>query len=184
MRATIKPLLVIMTLFLFSCRTANHSKNLVANITSNLKPPFKTQGEQEKYWAQQIFKNEYSAQTYSKYKGKIEVISYKIIKFEKSEIVINSINPKYYLPIFEYGIFYPELLNTTDLKISQFEEVNYLSDTPKIKRFKFWVWYENRVNPQVYFIELTNKKALNSTDFREFCRNANLTFIKKAWINI
>lgn len=151
---------------------------------SDFKPPFQTQGEQEKYWAQQIFKTDYSPQSYAKYKGKIQITESKTIEFEKSKIIFNSINLDYYLPIFEYGIFYPELLNVNELKISQFEEVNFLSDTPKVKRFKFWIWYENMANPQVYFIELTNTKASSNTIFKEFCKDAKLTFIKKAWINI
>jgi hypothetical protein len=39
-------------------------------------------------------------------------------------------------------------------------------------------------NPTVYFIELTNKKATDSTPLAEFVQGAELTFVEEGWVII
>ena len=62
-----KALSILLILFsIITCQSQN----------TELKPPFKTQGAQENYWAQELFKKQYNKTTFSIYSGKIEEISY------------------------------------------------------------------------------------------------------------
>lgn len=175
------------------------------------KREFKNQGEQENYWAEILFEKEYKKQNYNKFNGKIEIISDNKIKFENKDLIIYC--PKEYLSIFTTGIFYPQLvigntennkilsseeqkklsskerlkynLNRNDsFSISAFEELAFLTKSPKTKRFRFWNIRPGFANPQVYFIELTNEKATEKTLLQEFIQNAQLTFIKAGHIVI
>jgi hypothetical protein len=175
------------------------------------KREFKNQGEQENYWAEILFEKEYKKQEYSKFNGKIEIISDDKIKFENKNLIVYC--PKEYLSIFTTGIFYPQLIlgNTENNKVfsneeqeklsseerfkynlsrndsfsvSAFEELTFLSKSPKIKRFRFWNSRPGFANPQVYFIELTNEKATEKTLLQEFIQEAELTFIKAGHIVI
>jgi len=70
-------------------------------------------------------------------------------------------------------------------KICCFEELTFLSDSPKVKRFQFWLFSKfgdvYMMNPNVYFFELTNEAANEETDLKSFIENAKLTFIRYAW---
>lgn len=52
------------------------------------------------------------------------------------------------------------------------------------KRFEFWVWQPNCMNPQVIFIEITNKEYNSDIKLEEFVKNAQVTFVYKGWIII
>ncbi len=172
---------------------------------------FKNQGEQENYWAEKVFENEYKKQQYDKFKGKIEVINDNEIKFENKILFVDC--PKEYLSIFISGIFYPQLIigngenvkilsnqeqeklspeekfnynfrRNDNISISAFEELTFLSNSPKIKRFRFWYFRPGFANPQVYFFELTNETAELNTSLENFLANAKLTYIKAAHIII
>ncbi|RMB59470.1 hypothetical protein EAX61_07750 [Dokdonia sinensis] len=108
--------------------------------------------------------------------------------------------------IFEKGILYPQLISgfTTEprktdeeldslsisekvfyemsrgdnLGIMNLEELEFLSDSPKIKRFQFWLWFPKTANPRVYLFELTNEEATDNTELNEFIENSSLTFLK------
>ena len=167
---------------------------------------FKNQGEQENYWAEQVFEKQYQKQKFPKYKGKIIVLSNQKIKFENKTLELNIFD--YYLPIFKNGIFYPQLiLGNTDnnriltenelekatdeerifnqigrndlFRISNLEELTFLNKDPKIKRFRFWSYTPGMVNPTVYYFEITNEKANKDSNLQEFSKNAKLTFLKK-----
>jgi len=173
------------------------------------KREFKNQGEQENYWAEILFEKEYKKQDYTKFNGKIEIISDDKIKFENKNLIVFC--PKEYLSIFTTGMFYPQLIlgNTKNNKIlsneeqeklsseerfkynldrndsfsiSAFEELTFLTKSPKTKRFRFWNFRAGFANPQVYFIELTNEKATEKTLMQDFIQNAQLTFIKAGHI--
>lgn len=175
------------------------------------KREYKNQGEQENYWAEILFRKEYKKQDYTKFNGKIEIISDDKIKFGNKNLIVYC--PKEYLSIFTTGIFYPQLilgdtennkilsneeqvklsseerfkynLNRNDtFRISAFEELTFLTKSPKTKRFRFWNFRPGFANPQVYFIELTNEKATKKTLLQEFIQNAQLTFIKAGHIII
>jgi hypothetical protein len=176
-------LLLFIFLFILSAGTqAQTTKS--DTIDPKQKREFQTQGEQEDYWAEQIFKENYSRQTYKKFAGKITVSKKNHITFEKRtlELLYTSEDLK---PIFTEGIFYPGLIDSSDsLKISDFHELKSLSTTPTVRRFKFWLFRKWMANPQVYFIELTNTSANDSTDLSSFIKGAVLTFVKDAWIVI
>ena len=173
---------------------------------------FVNQGAQENYWAKKIFVEEYSPQTYTKFSGTILVKDKSTIEFDNKTLIFWTIDAEY-VKIFTDGIFYPQLLlgdtenipekskleldslsagerlmyifkKNDTLKISEFEELRFLSKTPKVRRFRFWGYTPGFMNPKVYFIELTNKKAGKNTDISTFIKGAKLTFIKAGWIVI
>ncbi|SFB29206.1 hypothetical protein SAMN05660845_2443 [Flavobacterium swingsii] len=174
-------------------------------ICFSQKKEFANQGEQENYWAEQLFKKEYKKQDFEKFKGKIEILNNNQIKFDNK--ILNIHCPKIYLPIFSTGIFFPQIIigNTENNKvltdedvaklnpeerfrynlnrndsfsISELEELIFLSNSPKIKRFRFWSFRHGFANPQVYFFELINEKADNKTSIEKFIKNAKLTYFK------
>lgn len=191
---------IITTIFIF---------NFLVCFSQNRE--FKNQGEQENYWAERIFEKEYKKQQYDKFNGKIEIINDNKIKFENKTLIVYC--PKEFLSIFISGIFYPQLIigneeNNKELSneeqeklspedrfkynfsrndsfsVSVFEELTFLSNSPKIKRFRFWNSRPGFANPQVYFIELTNENAEVNTSLENFLKNAELTYIKAGHIII
>ena len=68
--------------------------------------------------------------------------------------------------------------------ISVIEELNFLTKSPKIKRFKMWVKRHRLLNPIVYYIELTNDKATKDTDLGTFIMGSSLTFVREGRIII
>lgn len=175
------------------------------------KREFKNQGEQENYWAEQVFEKEYQKQNYSKYKGNILIESNTQIIFGNKTLNINCNSD--FLPIFTNGIFYPQLIlgNTENNKIltnselekltpqeqvfyklgrndlfniSELEELTFLNKnkSPTIKRFRFWSFWSGMANPQVYYFEITNENANDNTTINEFIKNSKLTFLKSGHI--
>ncbi|TPE44769.1 hypothetical protein [Pontibacter mangrovi] len=145
------------------------------------KPPFANQGEQEDYWAQELFKNEYKKTLYPKFTGQIVTNGSKVHFGKEGFVEFSNLRPEYQL-IFEEGLFYPDLLGATSLSIGNFEELDFLSDDPRVKRFRFWLYYPDSANPQVFFLELTNEKAGRRSNWVTFIDKAQLTFIKAGWI--
>lgn len=176
-----------------------------------LKPPFKNQGEQENYWAQELFKKEYKKTTYKVYTEKIERIDISKFTYDNKSFNVSVTNKALEL-IFTKGILYPQLISgyTTEprkskkeldsltnsqryfyelkrgdnLTITDLEELTFLTDSPKVKRFCFWLFRPKSANPQVYLFELTNEKATKKTTLKEFIKNSKLTFLKAGWIVI
>lgn len=175
------------------------------------KREFKNQGEQENYWAEQIFEKEYKKENYSRFNSEILVKSNSEILFHNKTLMVYCSSD--YLPIFTLGIFYPQLLigtgenneilskdefdKLTDEKkffynlqkndsfsISNLEELKFLSKNPTIKRFRFWNFRSGFVNPQVYYFELTNKNANKKTSLEEFIKRSELTYIKSGHLVI
>jgi len=71
-----------------------------------------------------------------------------------------------------------ELSRGDNLSIMNLEELEFMSGSPKIKRFRFWLWWPKSANPRVYLFELTNENADKNTDLKEFIENSKLTFLK------
>lgn len=177
---------------------------------STEKKDFKNQGEQEDYWAEQLFEKEYKKQTFEKYKGDI-VIDKNFFRYGNQIFEIDYTS-KELITIFSKGLFYPSiitgvvtdkpkstqelnkmtkaeratygLLRSDSLGISLVKEVPFLSKSPTQKRFRFWLIRKGRLNPQVCFIELTNSNATSDTDIETFIDGAVLTFYKEGWIII
>jgi len=183
-----------------------------ANVIDDTQKNFRNQGEQEEYWTKELFEKEYSEQEHEKFGGAISVESNSIIKFDNKTLNIWAIDP-ILLKIFTNGILYPQLIigdeknrlpqskaeldslcgserlayflaKNDSLKISDFKELKFLSITPKKKRFTFWVYNSGFMNPQVYFIELTNKKATKKTNMDAFINGSQLTYLKAGWLII
>jgi len=79
-------------------------------------------------------------------------------------------------------LHFPQKIDS--LRIFNFEEIKFLEKSPKIKRFKFWMFTKGLLNPTTYFLELTNKRATDATDILTFISGAKLTFFKEGWIII
>ncbi|RZL40794.1 MAG: hypothetical protein EOP00_26115 [Pedobacter sp.] len=171
---------------------------------------FQNQGEQEDYWTEELFRNEYVKQSFERFKGKVTVIDKNTVTFDNKTLTIWAFEPAL-LEILTEGIFYPQILigseenqpiknseelkmmsveerisykmtKNDSLKISDFEEVKFLSKSPKVKRFRFWNFRSGFANPMVYFIELTNEDATETTDLKTFIKSAQLTFVKSGWL--
>jgi len=181
-------------------------------IVYGQKKEFKNQGEQENYWAEQLFEQKYIKQSFEKFKGKISVIDKTNIEFDNKSLEFWSVKPEL-LEIFTEGIFYPQIIigheknnpikseselklltnnelllynvkRNDKLRISNFEELPFLSKAATVKRFRFWNYAFGSMNAQVYFIELTNENATEKTELSLFIKGAKLTFVKGGWIII
>ena len=171
---------------------------------------FKNQGEQEDYWAEQLFEREYSKKHFDIFKGNIVINGDGFIFDDKTFVILNT--PKDLKAIFSSGIFYPNIITgdtksvvksqveldtlsaeqkvllnmsrTDSITISDFKELKFLSNSPKYKRFKFWLWQKGFANPTACFIELTNENATDKTDLTNFIIGAALTFFREGWVGI
>jgi hypothetical protein len=202
---------ILLLTFSIGCKSQSKPKKVETKKAQELKPPFSNQGEQEDYWAQELFKNEYIKQTFKTYSDEIKEIEKTELIFDNKSFHIYGVNDTLKL-IFQKGIVYPQLISgyTTDqhksekeldsltvsqkyfyeltrgdnLTITNLEELKYLSDSPKIKRFRFWLGRPNSANPQVYLFELTEENADKNTELNEFIENCRLTYFKEGWIII
>ena len=171
---------IIVFLIASSCYSQNDS--LYNSITQELKPPFSTQGQQEDFLAQELFKKEYKPYEYSKFIGEIEKDNKNRIRFEKFQSInLNEIDSTHEL-IFTNGLLYPNLFNKLSLNISNLEELQFLSNSPKIKRFRFWLFSKNVANPTVYIFELQNNNATMETSWEKWIKGAKLSFLKEGWV--
>jgi hypothetical protein len=171
-------LIVIILLFFTACGT--HKKVLVAS--NNHDHHFNNQGEQENYWAEELFKLEYKKQRIKRYNGYIRILDENHISYGKLLLQFDT-NSKF-KEIFTTGIFYPGLISNCNLIISDLEEQSFLSHSIKVKRFKLLILTPYFTNPTVYFLEITNNKATDKTDLENFIKGSKLTFLKDAWIDI
>ena len=177
-------ILHLILIFILFCGCNSQSKIVETKNEkkTELKPPFANQGEQEDYWAQELFKKEYVAKNYSKYFGEIKVEDNNQIRFgDVQSIFISGTDTKYY-SVLTNGLFHPDLLNALSLNITDLEELEFLSNSPKVKRFRFWLFRPNMANPQVYLFELRNEKANEKTEWEKWIKGSKLTFLKDGWI--
>jgi hypothetical protein len=149
-------------------------------------------------FAKDVFKNEYKKKIYKRFTNSIIVVDETIIKFDKSILEINISND--YKSIFLEGILYPDiilgdyeiitqsLINTTEdnsidaltnvdsLRIINFIELTKLNPNHRTKRFLFWVFTKEKMNPTECYIELQNKNATKKTLIDDFIKESILTF--------
>lgn len=78
-------------------------------IVYGQKREFKNQGEQEDYWAEQLFEQKYIKQSFEKFKGTISIIDKTNIKFDNNSLEIWSVKHEL-LEIFTEGVFYPQII--------------------------------------------------------------------------
>lgn len=171
-------LLTLLTFAIISCSP-------LIQRTAEPNPPFETQGEQEDFWAQELFKNEYKKEEYPRYSGNITTTINRIY-FENDWIEVLGKNSEFQ-QMFEQGILYPSLFGQYELKFGDLEQLYFLSDNPRVKRFRF-IHYERTLldtklaNPQVYLFELENENIKGNEPLSEFVESAKLTFLKAGWI--
>jgi len=79
-------ILLIITFSITSCQSQIGSEQKKTEKKLELKPPFSNQGEQEDYWAQELFKKEYDKKYYPKFLGKI-ITSESKIRFGKFKYI-------------------------------------------------------------------------------------------------
>ena len=194
--------ILILTFFSVEAQTTDNK--------NQIKREFKNQGEQEDYWAEQLFEKEYSKTYFDKFKGDIVIIGNGFIFGDKTFVITNT--TKELKPIFSSGLFYPNIImgsaksiiksqaeldtlstlqkmfynmsRSDSLTISEFEELKFLTKSYTQKRFRFWLFRKGTANPTVCFIELTNDKASSKTDLTTFINGAALTYFKSGWIVI
>ncbi len=150
------------------------------NDSQTEKKVFNNQGEQEKYRVEVFFKDHYSTQSYPEFNGKITEIDFNTYKFDSEVIVLDNIN-RTLKSIFLKGLLYPQIIATDISFISSLEELKFLNTSPKVKRFKFWLFRKNVNNPTVCLLEITNEQATEKTDMKTFIENGKLTFLKQGW---
>ena len=173
---------VLIILLVVSLFTSYGQSNKLQQSSNKETTEFKNQGEQEDYWAKELFKNEYIKKPYSRYSDKIFTLDNKTFHFGGGYLEI-TYTADSLIKIFHQGLLYPDLLGDPySLKITDLHEVKFLSTMSTVKRFKFWVFRNGLENPQVYFIELTNELANETTDMTTFLKGSTLTFVKPAWI--
>lgn len=143
--------------------------------------------------AKEHFETKYKKQEYPKYlksqvkleKDKVVIDVVKTIEFSKR------LDEKFKL-IFENGLLDPMRINGSPvLAMASMDELPLLSTNPQTKRFKFWIFPNNkniqkdsveyilrgRANPDEYYFELQNENADEHTSFKEFVEGAKLTYL-------
>tara|TARA_R110002033_G_scaffold170514_1_gene213207 strand:+ start:147 stop:797 length:651 start_codon:yes stop_codon:yes gene_type:complete len=205
--------IILLLTFSIGCKSQSNLEQVNTEKSTELKPPFKNQGEQENYWAQEFFKTKYEKQFYEKFSNDITEIAINEIEeideiqlfYDNKSFKIYEIDKSLKL-IFIKGLLYPQLFSGfsteprksekeldslsvservfyemsrgDNLTISNLEELEFLSDSPKVKRFRCWLMFPKTVNPRVYLFELTNENADKNTELKEFLENSELTFLK------
>jgi hypothetical protein len=159
-----------------------------------------TQGRQEDRQAKRLIRKEYKKQSYDRYSGSIIIINEDTFKYDDEVLFIFN-TCKDLKPIFQKGIFYPEIITgpvkkglarkkeldatifrNDSLRISDFQELKFLRRTPQAKIYRFWIYSKGMFNPTVCFIELTNDSATIKTDRETFINGSKLTFFKEGWL--
>jgi len=144
---------------------------------------FNTQGEVEKYWTEELFKQKYKKEKFDRYNGEVKVIDSNHILFDKMTVELFS-DSSSIKNLFTSGVLYPKMfVPVYDIKVSGLEEITFVNHSDTVRRFTFDVFntsFSNpkvyMMNPVVYYIELTNTKASNKTDLANFVKDAELTF--------
>jgi hypothetical protein len=150
---------------------------------------FKNQAEQEVFWTKQLFEKHYIKAKYKRFDSKI-VVNGNSYEFKDKTLEVTNTTQEL-RAIFSNGILFPSLFEiefilsgTKQIGISGLEEVSFLSNNPKYKRFKFSSHRKGFLNPTIYFFELTNKSATKNTDILTFINGSTLTFFKDGWTQI
>ncbi|MDO6433294.1 hypothetical protein Q4E93_21970 [Flavitalea sp. BT771] len=165
-------------------------------------PDFKNAGEQEDYWAKELFENSYAKENFSRYTGKIVIVNDNTFGYGDNIIKVHSTSDEL-KTIFKLGIINSAifgggenvkkpsidsmtiaertiygLIRSDTLAISDVEELKFLNTSSQVKRFRFLLWRPGFANPTLYFFELTNDKANKKTGLVNFIRGSQLTLIK------
>jgi len=139
-------------------------------------------GEHERYEIKRLFRTQYKKQSYQKYPGIIivrEETELTSVQFD-SVIVNISKDASNYSLLLTSGLLSAQMLNASvkgTNTICCFEELKYLKYPSIKKRFKFFVFEHNMLNPCVYLLELTNENANETTELTTFINGSKITFL-------
>lgn len=163
-----------------------------------------TQGDQEKYWGQEIFDNNYEQQHFGVYKGEITCLSDNIFRYDNN-IIAGDFTEAEFRIVFERGIIYPsiftgysdgrvlekaivpdslketllyKLTRDDSMRVVILNELDFLNPSVKVRRYTLYLWRPGRANPSMYVMELTNESATNVTNLKGFLKEAKLSFLK------
>lgn len=175
----------LLLILIFSTRVmaqpADHKTTGKAD-TKELQPKFNTSGEQEEYNVKQMFKKEYKKQYHKKYAGKVKPVNNITFQFDSLTLIVRYAQAEL-KTIFGQGILYPSLFGNEDsLRITDLQELKYVSNGSACKRFSLWLFRKWLANPQVYYFELTNETAVTVTGLKEFIKGSRLTYFNPGGI--
>ena len=162
-------------------------------------------------FAKEVFEKDYKESNFEKFSGKIDQLNETTIRFDDKVLEIYNIDAKL-KAIFLSGLFYPNifagvhttktkikseldtmstnqkvlynLMRNDSLTIGHFEQIEVLNPNPQTKRFVFWLYRKNTMNPIECYLELQNKKATNKISIEDFIEGAKLTFYYQGTIII
>ena len=168
-----------------------------------------TQGSQEEVWAVDIFNKHRKIQDYPKFTGQITMLDNNSYKFDEKTLIVDNLSEGLKV-LLKDGIFYPNIIvgngvaliktkqqldslsdsqksfynmfRTDSVMISDFELIKSLSKSPKLKRFKFYLYRFGFMNPTIYYIELTNKNGKKNISLKDFMKGCKVTYIEKGSI--
>lgn len=173
---------------------------------------FGQNAEDSKYrLATAVFKSDvYKPARVPKFDGEIKKVGNTYYKFNDKKFNI-SLEDTAMLVIFQRGIFNPDivfgkeathkeqhdldtlsqnqrvfynLIRNDSLSICCFEQLEKLNPNAQTRRFKFWVFRIDVVNPTEYYLELQNDKATKATTLKEFLESSVMTFYYKGTLII
>jgi hypothetical protein len=102
------PLIIFYLIVISAKAQVVKTNGIPSNSSVTIKRDFKNTGEQEDYWAEELFKRDYKNQRYKKYNGTI--VNNKI-GYRFNDIVLIVYKGNELREIFEKGIFYPGVLS-------------------------------------------------------------------------
>ncbi len=144
--------------------------------------------------AKEFFETKYVKQDYSRFaKSQIKIYSNYITFADTKRIDFEAdIDEKYKL-ILANGLLDPyKIYGSFIVKLCCFEELQLLSPNPQTRRFKFWIFpkdniqpnnseagkfFSSTLNPKEYYFELQNEVATDKTSYEDFVNGAQLTFL-------
>lgn len=171
-------LIMVVILVVVSCKSQERVK-----FKYTLKPPFETQEAQERYWCQEIFKREYKREVYKKFNGQIESRKH-LFLFQDGDTVRTLSDNAQDIELFMSGLLYPKLFCASNMVVSGIQELGFLSNNPKVRRYYCYIDCEEHVGNQTlaFVFELTNEEGTCDLQFTQFIKNARLTFLKEGWV--
>lgn len=182
-------LIIIILGLLTACKTHKLSLKLSPDfykdqVVYDQTKDFKNQGEQEKYWTEELFKQKYKRQKFDKYSGEIKIIDDNHMRFGEKSVQFDKGSSGIKI-LLNSGVLYTQLLmQIGNLGITDLEEVTFVNHTDTAKRFRFEATSERISNPIIYFIELTNNNPTKETSIEDFIKGSELTFLKQGWTQI
>jgi hypothetical protein len=139
---------------------------------------FINEGKHSEFGNRKIFRKLHKNIEYPKYLGKIIVdTSNREVLIQINNRNINYFGDKELLGLISLGLVTPEMIDfrNNDSTGIQIHELPYLRTKNK-RRFDFWIWDDNTMNPRTILIEITKCNRINTPSIKEFIKNSKVTF--------